>query len=59
MLYEPMIQARINSFRNEHAITDIAEDKLFELFVNDTILHNHQPDINTFEDTILEFEEFI
>lgn len=54
MLYEPMIQARINSFRNEHAITDIAEDKLFELFVNDTILHNHQPDINTFEDTILD-----
>ena len=54
MLYEPMIQARINSFRDKHMLTNTPDDKLFELFVNDTILHNHQPDIDTFKGTILD-----
>ena len=54
MLYEPMIQARINSFKNKHMLTNITNDKLFELFVNDVILHNHQADIDTFEGSILD-----
>lgn len=48
-----MIKARINSFKAAHALSDMTEDKVFELFVNDTVLRNHQPDINTFEGSIL------
>ena len=34
MQFEPMIKARINSFKTHHALSNIPEDKLFELFVN-------------------------
>ena len=54
MQFEPMIKARINSFKQSHALSGIAEDKLFELFVNDAILRSHQPDISVTEDTLLD-----
>ena len=54
MQFEPMIKARINAFKVNHAIPNITDDRLFELFVNDAILRSHQPDINTSEDTILD-----
>lgn len=54
MQFEPMIQARINSFKENHAFNKIQQDRLFELFVNDTILRSHQPDIGVTGDTLLD-----
>lgn len=54
MQFEPMIQARINSFKAHHALANVREDKIFELFVNDTILRSHQPDIENAEEIILD-----
>lgn len=54
MQFEPMIQARINTFKESHAFRDIQDDRLFELFVNDTILRSHQPDIGVTGDTLLD-----
>ena len=54
MRFEPMIQARINSFKTIHAFQGIQEDKLFELFVNHTILQSHQADMGDNEDVLLD-----
>jgi len=54
MQFEPMIKARLNSFKASHALSNIPEDKLFELFVNDAVLRSHQPDIDTAGETILD-----
>lgn len=54
MQFEPMIKARINSFKTNHALSDLKEDKLFELFVNDVLLRSHQPDLSVTEDTLLD-----
>lgn len=54
MQFEPMIRARINSFKVNQVGSDISDDKLFELFVNNTILCSHQPDLNTSEGTVLD-----
>ena len=54
MNYEPMLRARINSFKISKSFTDIKEDKLFELFVNHTILKSHQPDVDSEGDSILD-----
>lgn len=54
MQFEPMIKARINSFMTNHAFSNMKEDKLFELFVNDVILRSHQPDISVTEDSLLD-----
>lgn len=52
--FEPMIKARVNSFRTARALSGITDDRLFELFVNDAILCSHQSDLNTSEGTILD-----
>lgn len=54
MQFEPMIRARIKSFSETHAYKGVADDKLFELFVNDTIFRNHQLDFSTSSTSILE-----
>lgn len=54
MQFEPMIKARINSFKTHHALSNIPEDKLFELFVNDVVLRSHQPDVGISEEVILD-----
>lgn len=54
MQFEPMIKARINSFKTNHALSNVKEDRLFELFVNDVILRSHQPDISVTEDSLLD-----
>ena len=54
MQFEPMIQARINSFKDKNGLRGVAEDRLFELFVNDTILRSHQPDVGTTGDALLD-----
>lgn len=54
MQFEPMIQARLNSFKESHSFYGVKEDRLFELFVNDTILRSHQPDIEDGSDALLE-----
>lgn len=54
MQFEPMIKARINSFMTNHALSNMKEDKLFELFVNDVILRSHQPEISVTEDSLLD-----
>lgn len=54
MRFEPMIQARINSFKENHALRNITDDRLFELFVNDTIFRSHQPDIGVTGDALLD-----
>ena len=53
MQFEPMLKARINAFKTNHAIQNITYDKLFEQFVNDTILRSHQPDISSSSDILL------
>ena len=52
--FEPMLKARINTFKQNHALSGVSEDMLFELFVNDSVLRNHQPDISATEDALLE-----
>ncbi len=54
MQFEPMIKARIKSFKENHAFRGLQEDRLFELFVNDTILRSHQPDMGVTGDTLLD-----
>jgi len=54
MLFEPMIKARINSFMENHALREVRDDQLFELFVNDTILRSHQPDVGVTGDSFLD-----
>lgn len=54
MQFEPMINARIRSFSNLHAFQGMQKDKLFELFVNDTILRNHQPDFSDCDTSLLD-----
>lgn len=49
-----MIKARIKSFKENHAFRGLQEDRLFELFVNDTILRSHQPDMGVTGDTLLD-----
>lgn len=54
MQFEPMIKARINSFKDNHALQGLKEDRLFELFVNDAILRSHQPDMGVTGDALLD-----
>lgn len=54
MQFEPMIRARLNAFSSTHGYSDFSDDKLFEYFVNDAILRNHQPSLSQSEDTLLE-----
>ena len=54
MQFEPMIKARLNSFCRLNAFESEKEDRLFELFVNDTILRNHQPDYASSDSVLLE-----
>ena len=54
MQFEPMIKARINSFKTRHLLSNTPEDRLFELFVNDTILRSHQPDVEFADEAILD-----
>lgn len=54
MKFEPIINARLKSFQAIHGYTDYSDDKLFEWFVNDAILHNHQPSIAKTDDSVLE-----
>ncbi len=49
-----MIKARIKSFKENHAFRGLQEDRLFELFVNDTILRSHQRDMGVAGDTLLD-----
>lgn len=54
MQFEPMIKARINSFKHSHSLNGAKDDVLFELFVNDTIIRSHQPDLSISEDALLD-----
>ena len=53
MQYEPMLKARMSAFREKYSYAKISDDKLFELFVNEIILRYHQPDINSYENSLL------
>lgn len=54
MQFEPIINARLKKFRDIHGYTSFTEDVLFEFFVNDAILRNHQPSIGKTDDSILD-----
>lgn len=54
MQFEPMIKARINSFKVSQGLMDVTDDRLFELFVNNAIICSHQPDIDLSEATVLD-----
>lgn len=54
MQFEPMIKARISSFKVSQGLTNITDDRLFELFVNNAILCSHQPDISLSNSTVLD-----
>lgn len=54
MQFEPMIRARINAFTERHALNGVKEDRLFELFANEVVLHSHQPDTSSSASTLLD-----
>ena len=44
MRFEPMINVKLQKFKKDFGFSQYEETKIFELFVNNTILSMHQPD---------------
>lgn len=54
MTNEPIINARLNKFRDSYGLTSLADGDAFERFVNNAILRSHQPDAFTADSDLLE-----
>ncbi len=54
MNFEPIIKAKLNSFRQAYNLISEQDGVVFERFANQTILTNHQPSAFSVEDNLLD-----